>query len=131
MGDDVLDASPPELRALAHRLADEQAPDQIWRAGMTWWDIAGQILTHVHGDHAYGIEDFALMRYYGGPGLGKPIIAGGSKAQLLAHSAVLQELREFWLPSLRYLTEPVGVTCEGRFEEYFAMVDARRQREAG
>ncbi len=102
-----------------------QAPDQVWRAGMTWWDIAGQIVTHVHGDHAYGIEDFALMRYYGGPGLGKPIIAGGSKAQLLAHSAVMQELREFLSPSLRYLTEPVGVTCEGRLEEYFVMVEAR------
>lgn len=102
-----------------------QAPDQLSRAGMTWWDITGQIITHVHGDHAYGLEDFALMRYYGSAGLGKPIIAGGPKARLLAHSAVLKELREFLAPSLRYLTEPVGVTCEGRLEEYFEMVKAR------
>jgi ribonuclease BN (tRNA processing enzyme) len=40
-----------------------QAPDQLWARGLTWWSIDGQIITHVHGDHAYGLEDFALMRY--------------------------------------------------------------------
>ena len=102
-----------------------QAPDQVWRAGLTWWDITGQIVTHVHGDHAYGLEDFALMRYYGGAGLPRPIIAGGTKARLLAHSAVMKELREFLSPSLRYLTEPVGTTTEGKLEEYFVMVESQ------
>ena len=35
-----------------------QAPDQITAEGLTWDDIDGQIITHVHGDHIYGLEDF-------------------------------------------------------------------------
>ncbi|HTU59908.1 MAG TPA: MBL fold metallo-hydrolase, partial [Polyangiales bacterium] len=31
-----------------------QAPDQMHKRGLNWWDVHGQILTHVHGDHAYG-----------------------------------------------------------------------------
>ena len=34
-----------------------QAPDQLHSAGFAWHDITGQIVTHVHGDHVYGLEE--------------------------------------------------------------------------
>ena len=37
-----------------------QAPDQVHAAGLSWHRIAGQIVTHVHGDHTGGLEDFAF-----------------------------------------------------------------------
>ena len=41
-----------------------QAPDQLHAAGFVWHDITGQVVTHVHGDHVYGMEDFAFIRYF-------------------------------------------------------------------
>jgi hypothetical protein len=41
-----------------------QAPDQLWHVGLDWHKIDGQIVTHVHGDHIFGLEDFAFQRYY-------------------------------------------------------------------
>lgn len=99
-----------------------QAPDQLWARGLTWWDIDGQIITHVHGDHAFGLEDFALMRYYGGAGLGPSILAGGSKPTLAAHSAVLDEIREFLGPSLRYRSDENARATTGTLEDYFSVL---------
>ena len=39
-----------------------QAPDQVEAAGLSWHELEGQIVTHVHGDHIYGMEDFAFRR---------------------------------------------------------------------
>src|SRR4051812_32005782 len=41
-----------------------QAPEQLLHAGLGWHDITGQLITHAHGDHVYGLEEFAFMRYY-------------------------------------------------------------------
>lgn len=100
-----------------------QAPDQLWACGMTWWDIAGQIVTHVHGDHAYGLEDFALMRYYGGPDLGPSILAGGPRPSLIAHSAVLSEIWEVLGPSLRYRSDAARQPVEGVLDHYFSIAE--------
>lgn len=96
-----------------------QAPDQLWSHGLTWWDIHGQIITHVHGDHVYGLEDFALMRYYGGPHLGPSILSGGERPKLIAHSAVRDEIWEVLAPSLRYRSDAAGQKVIGTLEHYF------------
>src|ERR1044071_9742202 len=41
-----------------------QAPEQLAGAGLGWHDISGQLVTHVHGEHVYGLEEFAFVRYY-------------------------------------------------------------------
>jgi ribonuclease BN (tRNA processing enzyme) len=101
-----------------------QAPDQVHARGLSWWDFRGQILTHVHGDHAYGCEDLALMRYYGGPNLGKPIIVGGERPALVAHQAVRAELWEVLSPSLRFRSDSKGRAVDGTLEDYFDVVSA-------
>jgi len=103
-----------------------QAPDQMSKRGLNWWDVHGQILTHVHGDHAYGMEDLALMRFYGGgPGTGAPIRTGGPKPAFVAHSAVLEETRQFLGPSLRFLTDGSGRNVtDGNLEDYFSIINA-------
>lgn len=101
-----------------------QAPDQIWAHGLTWWDVHGQIVTHVHGDHVYGLEDFALMRHYGGPKLGPSILAGGRRPDLIAHSAVLAEIWEILSPSLRYRTDAARQKVNGSLGDYFSVADA-------
>jgi len=103
-----------------------QAPDQLWAKGLTWWDIDGQLVTHVHGDHVYGLEDFALMRHYGGPNMGPSILAGGSRPRMIAHSAVLAETWEFLSPSLRYRTDATGKAVNGTLQDYFASVAPTR-----
>jgi ribonuclease BN (tRNA processing enzyme) len=58
-----------------------QAPDQLWDAGLDWHDIDGQIVTHVHGDHIFGLEDFAFQRYYqAAPAAGQAAPAAGQAA---------------------------------------------------
>jgi ribonuclease BN (tRNA processing enzyme) len=100
-----------------------QAPDQLWARGLTWWDIDGQIITHVHGDHAYGLEDFALMRYYGGANVGRSVLSGGAKPTLVAHSAVLAEIWEFLAPSLRYRGDENARTTTGGLQDYFTVLE--------
>ena len=40
-----------------------QAPEQLANVGLSWHQITGQLVTHVHGDHVYGMEEFAFVRY--------------------------------------------------------------------
>jgi ribonuclease BN (tRNA processing enzyme) len=100
-----------------------QAPDQLWTAGLDWHDIDGQIITHVHGDHIFGLEDFAFQRYYqaapGGPTPRAAIMTGGSRPKFLAHRAVRDEVWESLAASLRYLKigdDPRAGTLESYFE---------------
>lgn len=99
-----------------------QAPDQLWAAGVEWHAITGQIVTHVHGDHIFGLEDFAFMRYYysreGVPG----VMVGGPKPKLVAHGAVLDEVWESLAASLRYLKGPEGPRS-GTLGSYFEVID--------
>jgi hypothetical protein len=113
-----------------------QAPDQLWDAGLDWHAIAGQIITHVHGDHIFGLEDFAFQRYYqagGGAGAGKAgqagqagvvpsIMAGGPKPKFVAHNAVRTEVWEALAASLRYLCVD-GDPRAGTLESYFDVVE--------
>ena len=55
-----------------------QAPDQLHDAGITWHDLAGQIITHVHGDHVFGLEDFAFGRFYESRGDVASIVSGST-----------------------------------------------------
>lgn len=99
-----------------------QAPEQLWRAGLSWHDITGQLLTHVHGDHAYGLEEFAFVRYYS-DGDGVPaVLSLGPRPLLVGHSAVLSELWEVLGPSLRYCTDKAGNAVQGTLDDYFEVV---------
>lgn len=107
-----------------------QAPDQLWEAGLDWHEIAGQIVTHVHGDHIFGLEDFAFQRYYqaGSPAgsSGTPVIAsimaGGPRPKFIAHRAVRDEVWESLAASLRYLKID-GDPRSGTLESYFEVVE--------
>ena len=96
-----------------------QAPEQLAAAELGWDDITGQLVTHVHGDHVYGLEEFAFVRYYIGGSAVRSIIKGGPRPVLAAHSAVLGELWEVLGPSLRYRTAADGQPVVGRLEDYF------------
>ncbi len=99
-----------------------QAPDQLHAAGLTWHDIHGQIITHVHGDHVYGLEDFAFIRYFESRGDNLATYLGGTKPLFVAHSAVHAEVWETLAPSLRYLSDGKGSYCGGTLANYFTIV---------
>lgn len=107
-----------------HWLVDcgRQAPEQLKEAGYSWHGLAGQLVTHVHGDHVFGLEEFALTRYYQCSGDEASIATGGRKPQLIAHSAVLGELWEVLAPSLRYRTDSSGRAVSGTLSHYFDVV---------
>ena len=96
-----------------------QAPEQLASAGLGWHRLTGQLVTHVHGDHVYGLEEFAFVRYYTkGNGL-DAVMKGGPRPRLVAHGAVLSELWEVLGPSLRYRSDDNGEPVQGRLEDYF------------
>lgn len=101
-----------------------QAPDQLWAAGLSWHEIEGQIITHVHGDHVFGLEDFAFNRYYTTEGDMPAVMAGGPRPRFAAHSAVEAEVWETLAPSLRYLTGENGDPRSGKLESYFEVIRA-------
>ncbi len=100
-----------------------QAPDQLHAAGFAWHDMAGQIVTHVHGDHVYGMEDFAFIRFYETRGTDLATSLGGAKPRLVAHSAVRAEVWETLAPSLRYLNDGRGNCQAGTLAHYFDIVE--------
>lgn len=102
-----------------------QAPDQLYAAGFGWEDIEGQIVTHVHGDHVGGFEEFAFRRFYERLGDLEPVLKGGRKPKLITHSAVEVELWQTFAPSLKYLPPPLEVDG-GTLEHYFERIPAVR-----
>jgi ribonuclease BN (tRNA processing enzyme) len=96
-----------------------QAPEQLAAAGLGWHGLTGQLVTHVHGDHVYGLEEFAFVRYYTGGDASDAVIQGGPRPRLVAHSAVLGELWEVLGPSLRYRSDENGEPVVGTLEDYF------------
>jgi ribonuclease BN (tRNA processing enzyme) len=96
-----------------------QAPEQLSHAGLSWHDIVGQLVTHVHGDHVYGLEEFAFVRYYCAEDCLQSVIKGGARPRLAAHSAVLAELWEVLGPSLRYRSNANGEPVSGSLADYF------------
>jgi len=99
-----------------------QAPEQLAGAGLGWHHIDGQLITHVHGDHVYGLEEFAFVRYYCGVGRQEAAMNSGPRPQLVAHSAVCAELWEVLGPSLRYRSDAAGNPVPGRLEDYFELL---------
>ncbi len=100
-----------------------QAPDQICAAGLRWHDIEGQIITHVHGDHVFGLEDFAFVRYYEGHRGLRSVREGGSRPKFIAHTAVQAEVWETLGPALRYLPGVQGNPAAGTLGHYFEIID--------
>lgn len=100
-----------------------QAPDQLAAAGLAWHDITGQIITHVHGDHIFGMEDFAFLRYFSAERGIAAIRDGGPRPMLVCHSAVREELWQALAPSLRYLAAPSGPTTTGTLSDYFEVLE--------
>jgi ribonuclease BN (tRNA processing enzyme) len=99
-----------------------QAPEQLASAGLGWHRVTGQLVTHVHGDHVYGLEEFAFVRYYcKGEGLAA-VMKGGARPRLLAHGAVLGELWEVLGPSLRYRSDDAGEPVQGTLQDYFEVL---------
>jgi ribonuclease BN (tRNA processing enzyme) len=112
-----------------HWLIDcgRQAPDQLWEAGLDWHQIAGQLVTHVHGDHIFGLEDFAFQRYYQASAAHAEaqvasIMMGGPRPKFIAHRAVRDEVWESLAASLRYLTID-GDPRSGTLESYFEVIE--------
>lgn len=99
-----------------------QAPDQIHAAGWSWHSIYGQIVTHVHGDHVYGMEDFAFSRYFYTRGEHKGVRDGGPRPRLVCHRAVREELWTTLASSLRYVPAPAEPTS-GTLETYFEVIE--------
>jgi ribonuclease BN (tRNA processing enzyme) len=106
-----------------------QAPDQLEKAKLSWHDIAGQLITHVHGDHVYGLEDFSFSRYYVSGATIPAIIEGGPRPQMIVHTGVRKELWDFLAPSLRYLMGSNGDPCSGTLEHYFEIQAPLRAEE--
>jgi ribonuclease BN (tRNA processing enzyme) len=96
-----------------------QAPEQLAGAELGWHRIKGQLVTHVHGDHVYGLEEFAFVRYYVKGDEAASVMKGGPRPRLVAHSAVLAELWEVLGPSLRYRSDESGQPVAGRLGDYF------------
>lgn len=107
-----------------------QAPDQIEAAGIEWHEIAGLLVTHVHGDHTYGVEDFAFQRYFMSKKGVPSIRDGGPRPLLLCHSAVRTELWQSLYASLRYVPV-VGAPTSGTLETYFEPIDPVDAEPAG
>jgi len=99
-----------------------QAPEQLAAAGLGWHRVTGQLVTHVHGDHVYGLEEFAFVRYYTRGGGLAAVMKGGPRPILAAHSAVLAELWEVLGPSLRYRSNENGEPVPGTLEDYFEVL---------
>jgi ribonuclease BN (tRNA processing enzyme) len=99
-----------------------QAPEQLASAGLGWHQLDGQLITHVHGDHVYGLEEFAFVRYYCGSGRHEAVMKGGARPKLVAHSAVRAELWEVLGPSLRYRSDASGNPVSGQLEDYFELL---------
>ena len=100
-----------------------QAPDQLHAAGVSWHEIDGQIITHVHGDHVYGLEDFAFSRYYHAEVGVASVKDGGRRPKLLCHSAVRDEVWKTLESVLRYV--PGGDhPATGTLETYFETITA-------
>jgi ribonuclease BN (tRNA processing enzyme) len=100
-----------------------QAPDQLHAAGIGWHEITGQVITHVHGDHVYGLEDFAFRRYYEASEDMPSIRGGGPRPKLMAHSAVEDELWQMLESVLRYIPDPDRLTG-GTMDDYFERIAA-------
>lgn len=99
-----------------------QAPDQLHAAGLAWHDITGQIVTHVHGDHVFGMEDFAFIRFFESHGDVLASSRGGPLPKLIAHSAVRGEVWEVLGPSLRYLQDGAGNLRAGTLAHFFEIL---------
>jgi ribonuclease BN (tRNA processing enzyme) len=99
-----------------------QAPDQLHAEGYTWHDIEGQIITHVHGDHVFGLEDFAFVRFFFDKDEVMSTAKSGAGPRLIAHSAVIDEIWETLAPSLRYLRDESGNQRAGTLATYFDII---------
>jgi ribonuclease BN (tRNA processing enzyme) len=103
-----------------------QAPEQLAEAGLGWHQITGQLITHAHGDHVYGLEEFAFVRYYTRGEALDAVMKGGPRPRLAAHSAVLSELWEVLGPSLRYRSDLSGEPVPGVLADYFEVLGPTR-----
>lgn len=102
-----------------------QAPDQLDEAGVSWHDIHGQIITHVHGDHVFGLEDFAFSRYFHADRGVLSVRDGGPRPLLVCHRAVRKEVWETMAAALRYVPEPAAPTS-GTLQTYFDVIEPVR-----
>lgn len=100
-----------------------QAPDQLHDAGVSWHEIDGQIITHVHGDHVFGLEDFAFSRFFHTDCGVSSVREGGPKPALVCHGSVREELWETMAAALRYVPDPKAPTS-GTLSTYFDVIDA-------
>lgn len=99
-----------------------QAPDQLHAAGVSWHEIEGQIITHVHGDHTFGMEDFAFSRFFRSDRGVASVCEGGPRPKLVCHRAVREEVWQTLASALRYVPAPAAPTS-GQLETYFEIIE--------
>ncbi|MCA9711203.1 MAG: MBL fold metallo-hydrolase, partial [Myxococcales bacterium] len=99
-----------------------QAPDQLYAAGVSWHQIEGQIVTHVHGDHIFGLEDFAFSRFFHAEHGIESVREGGPRPKLVCHRAVREEVWQTMASAFRYVPEPAAPTS-GQLETYFDVIE--------
>lgn len=102
-----------------------QAPEQLHRAGLSWHDVHGQLVTHAHGDHIFGLEELAFARYYATQGKVRSIAQGGVRPKLVIHQAVGREVWECLAPSLRYIERSGAAKDNGEIGDYFRLVPTK------
>ena len=84
--------------------------------GIPVWDLAGVVITHMHGDHIGGLEQLLWERYYTGPG-GKP---GFLKTPVLSTPEIHAALRRALHDCVDEYTASDGRTLSGGYD---ALVD--------
>lgn len=80
------------------------AMQSLKELGIKPWEVAGIIVTHRHGDHTGGIEQYIWENYYTGP-IGVPYFR---KTRIYTSEGLQNAVHRTLLPSIEHFTGPDG-----------------------
>ena len=87
------------------------AVQSLKELGIKPWEVAGVIITHLHGDHIAGLEQLIWERFYTGPS--GPLFRGTS---IFAAPDVLPDLRAILSPCIDEYTDMNGLVHAGGYD---------------